>query len=132
MAKRHLTFTGRFLLTYFIVMTIATVFTWRALGAEVNFDVKWAVNGMPDTGGFRLYKVLPNDQTEMVWDVPDATKREWSGPVTVEDGVNRFYMVSYSNDLESDRSEEFTYEWITPETPSGLPVPMVIIKFGNP
>ena len=129
--KKHLTFTGKFLVAYFVIMLLIFILSLKVFGAEIDFEVKWAVNGMPADGGFRFYRVISEEDNELIFDITDSSQRVWNGKVTVNEGVNRFFMVTYLDELESERSDEFTYEWIEPDTPGGLPVPVVIINFNS-
>jgi hypothetical protein len=88
---------------------------------------------MAPTGGFRLYHAPPGEEVwNMVWEGTDPTQREMVADVPVEEGLNRYAMTSYSGEDESPKSEEYPYEWLKPQTPSGLPIPTVIIQFGSP
>lgn len=121
------------LLCWIIVCLLIAYWPRIVNGAELQATVRWAVNGMPDTGGFIMYHKAP-DQTEWVevWNVNDPLLREWAGDLPMEEGANAYAMTSFSEEIISDFSAEYTYEWITPVTPGGLPVPTVIIQFGMP
>lgn len=122
------------LLVCWVVVCLFIAF-WPKItnSAELTVTVKWAVNDMPATGGFIMYHKAPG-QTEWaeVWNVDGPLLREWAGALPMEEGVNAYAMTSFSGDVTSEFSTEYTYEWLAPQTPGGLPVPTVLIQFGMP
>ena len=128
---------GKLLLAYFGILAFVGMCSFTpAHAGDLAVNLQWAVNGMPDTGGFRLHVKTPTSPDWFVaWETQDVTLRKADVVISgVTTGVTEFYFTSFtgsgSNLVESEKSRVSTYEYIEAETPSGPPVPTVIIKFG--
>lgn len=131
MNKIRLTPAGKFLLLYLGILSITVFLLVKfCFAGEVSLYVEWAYNGAPElqTKGFRIYQRTGEEEPKVIVDITDLNARKWSGKIDIPTGRSYFSMDAYTDDNQSDRSDECPFEYIEPETP-GIPAPTVIFKF---